>query len=129
MRNKKEELLNAAELLKSFGYRVFVSNSEFPTYLYYTNGKQVAYVQLGDYGGYRFGVEYCNKKENDFRGVIDTWDEAEFKITKELAEEKITRKAWCSYQTNEENAKMKRWESFEEWLSHHQDKMQFLKEF
>lgn len=129
MRKRKEALINAAELLKSFGYRVFVSNSEFLTYLYYTNGKQVAYAQLGDYGGYRFGVEYCNKKDHDYRGVIDAWDEVEFEITKELAEKKLTRKAWCDWQSYAENVKMERWESFDDWANYHRCKMQFLKEY
>ena len=121
MRTRKT-FLSYAEQLKSFGYRVFVNNEDKYSDIswgYYSNGKQVAEFIRGDYGGIRFGVAYHNEIEKDYRCVIDTWDEAVYELTKEIAEQKLLRYPFCDYLTPEENARMLPYENLDEWMKHH----------
>ena len=121
--DKNKILIQAVEIVKSFGYKCFFprygsSFNEKPIYCYITDGTNIGYMQSNDWGyGLNFSsVHKPSQKNGTGFGILN--DVTLENITKEIIEQTFGNPNWVyteSYGVGSKNSpiiKYKSWEDF-----------------
>ena len=127
-----EYFLKGVEKIKSLGYKCFQpKGKETYTFCEITDGKNIGYMQVGDYGDcFNFGT--VSKYGSQYRIINPNEDNKYFQyefdiedITKEVIE--LTFKEFPNWQTND-HRKVTKWSSWEDFAKNSLD-AKIYKEF